>query len=131
MAFRFKSKYGAKRTEVDGIKFASKSESERYKVLRDAVGKTICELELQPRFVLQDKFRYRDENIRAIEYVADFRYTVGLGRSGETCYSVVEDVKGMILPEFKLKLKIWKKLYGHLYEFRIVKGAKAVRATPI
>jgi hypothetical protein len=132
MALRFNgSKYGAKRVEIDGHKFSSRMEGERYKILRDAVGNTICELELQPRFILQDKFRYRDENIRAIEYVADFRYTMGLGRPGETCYKVCEDVKGFILPEFKLKLKIWKKLYGHLYEFRIVKGAKAVRTPPI
>jgi hypothetical protein len=126
-----KSKFGAIRTQVDGIEFASKMEARRYVVLKSHVGKTISDLQLQPTFVLQESFRYGNEAIRKIEYKADFSYTVGLGGSGETCFRVVEDVKGMETPDFKIKLKIWKKLYGHLYQFRLVKGAKAVSSSPI
>jgi len=121
-------KYGAVKTCVNGVVFSSKAEAARYQTLLGYVGKTISDLELQPRFVLQEKFRHRDENIRAIEYVADFKYVKWPGNTPE--HTVVEDVKGMILPEFKLKLKIWKKLYGHLYEFRIVKGMKQIKSAP-
>ena len=124
------SKYNAEKTVVDGVEFASKMEARRYVVLKSYVGKTITDLERQPKFVLQDAFRYGREAVRKIEYRADFAYTVGLGRPGETCYRVVEDVKGMETPEFKIKLKIWKKLHGHLYQFRIVKGVKAILSAP-
>lgn len=127
------SKYGAKRVEVDGITFASKAESERYKTLKEAERQGIIRnLQLQPRFTLQEKFECRGEKIRAIEYVADFKYEMVM--NGTTLHhgpdEIVEDVKGMILPEFKMKLKLWKKRYGDLYGFRIVKGMKEVRKFP-
>lgn len=122
--FKARSKFGAVKTEVNGVKFASKAEAERYKTLLEAQARGIISgLELQPRFTLLDKFECRGEKIRAIEYVADFRYALP-GRE------VVEDVKGMILPEFKLKLKLWKRLFGESYEFRIVKGMKEIRSFP-
>ena len=127
------SKYGAQRVEVDGVKFASKAESERYKTLKEAERRGIIgAIQLQPRFTLLDKFECRGEKIRAIEYVADFMYV--LPRRGDFGLIgprvVVEDVKGMILPEFKLKLKLWKRLHGDTYEFRIVKGMKEIRTLP-
>lgn len=135
------SKYGAQRVEVDGVRFASKAESERYKTLKEAERRGIIRnLQLQPRFTLLDKFECRGEKIRAIEYVADFKYDIpcdevivsSVGFSQKvSCYNpVVEDVKGMILPEFKLKLKLWKRLHGDTYEFRIVKGMKEIRTIP-
>lgn len=92
-------KYNAKKTTVDGITFDSRKEAERYKELKalERVGK-IDKLELQPRFLLQDGFRYDGKAIRKIEYVADFLY-----RDLSTYELVVEDVKGVKTDVYKLK----------------------------
>lgn len=70
----------------------------------------ISDLELQPVFVLQDKFTYNNVVYRAINYVADFMY-----RAGDCLY--VEDVKGFKTPEHLLKRKIFLKQYGFLYNY--------------
>lgn len=111
------SKYRAKKTVVDGIKFDSKREAERYcelKLLEKA--KKIRNLELQPRFLLQDKFKDKQGNThRKIEYVADFLYIDKLGRN------VVEDVKGVLTDVYKIKKKIFLKIYDDKYYFREIR----------
>lgn len=109
-------KYNAKKTVVDGIKFDSKKEAERYKELKalERVGK-IERLELQPRFTLMDGFRYEGKAVRKIEYVADFLY-----RDLSTLELVVEDVKGVKTDVYKLKKKLFLKHYGNEYKFREV-----------
>lgn len=106
-------KYHAKKTVVDGITFDSKKEAERYKELKalQLVGK-IDRLELQPRFTLMDGFRYEGKAIRKIEYVADFLY-----RDLSTLELVVEDVKGVKTDVYKLKKKLFLKIYGNEYKF--------------
>lgn len=107
------NKYHAKKTTVDGITFDSRKEAERYKELKalELVGK-IDRLELQPRFVLMDGFRYEGKAIRKIEYVADFLY-----RDLSTLELVVEDVKGVKTDVYKLKKKLFLKHYGNEYKF--------------
>jgi dsDNA-binding SOS-regulon protein len=63
------SKYGAVRTEVDGISFASKKEARRYSELKllERAGE-IADLQLQPRFPLTVN------GVRVCTYVADFQY---------------------------------------------------------
>ena len=109
-------KYNAKKTVVDGIKFDSKKEAKRYKELKalELVGK-IDRLELQPRFLLQDGFRYEGKAIRKIEYVADFLY-----RDLSTYELVVEDVKGVKTDVYKLKKKLFLKRYGDEYRLEEV-----------
>ena len=109
-------KYNAKKTVVDGIKFDSKKEAARYEVLKglELVGK-IDRLELQPRFVLMDGFRYEGKAVRKIEYVADFLY-----RDLSTCELIVEDVKGVKTDVYKLKKKLFLKHYGNEYKFKEV-----------
>lgn len=111
------SKYRAKKTVVDGIKFDSKREAERYcelKLLEKA--KEIRNLELQPRFLLQDKFKDRNgKTHRKIEYVADFMY---IDKDGK---KIVEDVKGMMTDVYKLKKKMFLKIYDDQYEFREIR----------
>lgn len=109
-------KYNAKKTTVDGITFDSRKEAERYKELKELerVGK-IDRLELQPRFVLMDSFRYEGKAVRKIEYVADFLY-----RDISTLELVVEDVKGVKTDVYKLKKKLFLKHYGNEYKFREV-----------
>lgn len=103
--FQGYSKYGAKKTVIDGITFASKKEAKRYGELQLLLkAGEISDLVLQPRFLLQEKFTVRAEKIRAIEYVGDFQYIC----DGNT---IVEDVKGMVTEVFKLKSKLFKYRY--------------------
>lgn len=99
MAYR---KYNAKKTVINGIKFDSKREAARYceLVLLKKAHK-IKELELQPKFELQSKYKKGGKTIRAINYIADFKYyDVDKGEY------VVEDVKGMKTEVYKLKKKL-------------------------
>lgn len=108
-----RSKYNSIKTKVDGIKFDSKKEAERYQELKllERAG-IIKELELQPRFLLQDKFKLGGTTHRKIEYVADFKYW-----DKEKKVYIVEDVKGVKTDVYKLKKKIFLKKYGLKYMF--------------
>jgi hypothetical protein len=69
-------------------------------------------LELQPRFLLQDGFSKNKNRYRKIEYVADFQYI-------ENNKVIVEDVKGMQTEVFKIKRKLFEKKYPEL-ELKII-----------
>lgn len=102
------SKYRAKKTEVDGIKFDSKKEAKRYIALRELEKKgNIEKLMLQPRFLLQEGFRKNGKAYRKIEYVADFMYE----QDGKL---IIEDVKGIKTDVYKLKQKLFEKKYQDL-----------------
>lgn len=108
---RRRHKYNAKRTTIDGITFDSKAEARRYTQLKllERAG-TIRELELQPKFELQQKYQSGSgKNIRGIFYVADFLYI-----DTETGKTVIEDVKGRKTAVYNLKKKIFEKLYHPL-----------------
>jgi len=98
-----RSKYNARRTEVDGIDFDSAAEAARYVELRvlQAAG-DILDLELQPSYTLVPPFTTeRGEKVRAIVYRADFRYL-----DARTNRRIVEDVKGMKTDVYKIKRKL-------------------------
>ena len=102
-------KYGNVPTVVDGIRFDSKAEANRYSELRllERAG-TISDLECQPRYVL-------GTGKRPPVYVADFRYHEG-GRL------IIEDVKGGKATQtavFKLKAKLFRERYPAI-ELRII-----------
>lgn len=102
------SKYRAKKTEIDGIKFDSKKEAKRYIALKELEKKgNIEKLTLQPRFLLQEGFRKNGKAYRKIEYVADFMYE----QDGKL---IVEDVKGIKTDVYKLKQKLFEKRYQDL-----------------
>lgn len=102
------TKYRAKKTEIDGIKFDSKKEAKRYIALRELEKKgNIEKLMLQPRFLLQEGFRKNGKAYRKIEYVADFMYE----QDGKL---IIEDVKGMKTDVYKLKQKLFEKRYQDL-----------------
>lgn len=107
-------KYRASSTIIDWIKFSSKLESRFYQYFID-IGIEI--LELQPRFILQEKFELNGEKIRAIEYVSDFK----IKHQGDVFYV---DSKGFLTPEFKIKLKLWKKIYWQDNYLIIAKSIK-------
>ena len=69
------SKYKNKKTQIDMYIFDSAKEAKRYKELKylEMAGE-ISNLELQPRFLLQESFKKNGRTYRKIEYVADFKY---------------------------------------------------------
>ncbi len=95
----FRSKYKAVKTEVDGITFDSKREAARYMelVLLERAGE-ISHLELQPSFVCMVNGH------KICTYKADFRYF-------SASKSIVEDVKGVKTPVYRLKKKLVEALY--------------------
>lgn len=115
-----RSKYHAKKTVVDGIRFDSLKEGRRYIELKDLqrAGK-ISELELQVPFLLIEEHREPDTIgpkgghtkgrliERACYYKADFVYT-----DETTGEKVVEDCKGMRTPEYIIKRKLMYDRYG-------------------
>jgi len=108
------NKYRNKKTQIDMYVFDSIAESKRYKelALLQRAGK-ITELQLQPKFLLQESFRKNGKTYRKIEYIADFMYE-------ENNKIIVEDVKGKKTEVFKLKRKLFEKKYPAL-ELRIIK----------
>ena len=110
-------KYNARATFYDGVWFPSQAEADRYKELKlaEAAGE-IKYLLLHPKYILQDTFKDNTgKKQSAIHYIADFKYL-----ETATANWVVEDVKGVETPVFKLKAKMFKKLYPNL-ELRIVR----------
>lgn len=107
------NKYGAKRTEVDGIHFDSKMEAEYYRqlMLLQRAG-VITDLELQPQFVLLDPFTKNGKRVNGIVYRADFQYKEG-------AKTVIVDVKGAKTEGFKLKKKLFDSRYPDL-ELKLV-----------
>ena len=101
-----KSKYRAVKTVVDGITFASKAEAERYRELKvlEKAGE-IGLLSLQPVFVLADAVTINGRKKPALKYKADFSYMTKAGW-------VVEDVKGMLTPVYRLKRHLMKSQLG-------------------
>lgn len=97
------NKYNAIKTEVDGIVFDSKGEGKRYWELKMLLRTgEITKLELQPKFVLQEKFQDNElRNHRAITYTADFMYL-------EKGRKIVEDFKSKATrtPAYMMKKKM-------------------------
>lgn len=103
------SKYGSKKTELDGIVFDSKREASRYAELKlMEMAKLISDLELQVPFELIPAQRINNKVVeRACTYVADFVYYDKA--MGET---VVEDAKGMRTDVYKIKRKLMLQKYN-------------------
>jgi hypothetical protein len=66
-------------------------------------GGRISGLKQQPRFELKRAFVFKGENIRKIEYVADFGYF-----DKYTKMFCIEDTKGYKTEIYKLKIKLLK-----------------------
>jgi hypothetical protein len=112
------SKYRAKKTVIDGICFDSKKEATRYMFLRDSLKRgDISDLQMQVKYVLIPAQYEHDRTgkvcgkikgrllERECSYYADFQYR---DKDGNL---IVEDVKGMRLPAYKIKRKMM--LYFH------------------
>lgn len=118
-----RSKYGNRKTVVNGIEFDSRKEAVRYQELRllERAGK-ISGLRLQEKFVLIPSQREASTEVyksgpqkgrrkpgklleKECSYIADFCYT----ENGEI---VVEDTKGFRTETYKIKRKLMLERYG-------------------
>ena len=92
------SKYGNRKTEVDGITFDSRKEAERYQELRlmERAG-LISGFQRQVKIEIIPK----TAKFRACYYIADYVYFDK--QTGKTVY---EDAKGMRTEIYKLKKKL-------------------------
>jgi hypothetical protein len=108
-----RSKYNAKPTVVDGVRFASKAEARRDAELQllQRAGK-ISRVTRQPRFPLVVA------GVKVGTYVGDWQYYEILDGPKNAVREIVEDRKGALTPVFKLKWKIVKALYPDV-EFRL------------
>ena len=98
-------KYQNRKTTVDGITFDSAKEARRYGELKllERAGQ-ITGLEIQP------SFRIVVNNCLICTYKADFRYTTDTPHVRGLV--VVEDVKGMKTPVYRLKKKLMLAIHG-------------------
>jgi hypothetical protein len=110
------NKYHSKKTIVDGITFDSLKESQRYLVLKmmEKSG-VITDLELQPEFLLQERFVFNGKYIREIRYIADFSYTY----KGK---QIIEDIKSKatMTPIYLLKKKMLQFNYRDINFYEVL-----------
>ena len=96
-----RSKYGAKKTVVDGIMFDSKAEAAQYATLIQHRPRTrITRLRIHPRFPLSVAGQIIGY------YEADFSFIDDAGKLR------IQDVKGLILPLAKWKIAHFEAEYG-------------------
>lgn len=99
------SKYRARKTIVDGITFDSKLEARRYITLKEMEEQgLISDLRRQVKYELlpkQEKEYPGDTTERACYYIADFVYMLGDRK-------IVEDTKGILTPDFRIKRKLFR-----------------------
>jgi hypothetical protein len=102
-----RSKYGAKKTVIDGIQFDSQSEGRYYEELVRQKGEgLIKDFTLQPQFTLLDSFELNGKKIRPIKYIADFEVHHFDGRVD------IIDIKGIETPDFKIKKKLFQSKFN-------------------
>lgn len=108
-----KNKFNAKSKVIDGHKFPSLKEAKRYKELKllEKAG-NIKNLELQPKFEIIPKQKYRGKTLRKAEYTPDFKYY-----DVDNNEWVIEEVKGMPTVDYVLRKKLFILKYGNEYKF--------------
>lgn len=93
------SKYKSKKSECEGIMFDSEAERDFYIYLMKKYSRDI--IIIQPSYTLLESFRdNQGKLVRAITYKGDFEVN-----------GTVYDVKGMVLPLFVIKEKLFKKKF--------------------
>ena len=99
------NKYFAKKTVAMGLKFDSRWEAERWGQLKamERAG-VVTQLERQVKYELTIN------DVKICDYIADFRYL--LEEENGLSKLVVEDAKGILTAEFKLKKKMMKAIHG-------------------
>lgn len=98
----FRSKYGAQKKVVDGIKFDSIKEAKRYGELKLLLRSGEIDL-----LKLQVPFELNPGGTYSLKYFADFVYWDCMKKE-----TVVEDVKGFRNKTYLKKRKLMKKVHG-------------------
>lgn len=104
-----KRKYNNKKVTIDGIKFDSKKEANRYQELKLMQrASIISDLQRQVKYVLIPSQKGDDGRVieRPCTYIADFVY---IDENGKT---VVEDTKGYRTSDYKIKRKLMLYIHG-------------------
>lgn len=106
------SKYKSQKIVVDGIIFDSKDEAKFYDYLKELKSKgKISNFELQPKFTLIPKFKYKGKTERAATYTLDFLI---YNLDGTETYV---DVKGFSTQQGEFKFKLLKSQHSDM-DFR-------------
>lgn len=105
-----KSKYKNEKVVIDGTRFDSQKEANRYLdlLVLEKAG-LIQDLHRQVRFELQPSYKKNGKTVRPIYYVADFVYYDTF--KGQ---KIVEDTKGYRTEIYKLKKKLFEFRYPEL-----------------
>lgn len=107
---------------LDGVVFDSKWELKVYQWLTTHVSATF---ELQPKFVLLEKFRdFEGKAQREIAYFADFKIW-----SDTKDQYIIVDAKGLLTSDFKLKKKLFMSRYPGIPLY-LPKNEKQLKAIP-
>ena len=102
------SKYKSKKVTIDNITFDSKMEGQYYLYLKELKSEgEIKDFTLQPEFILQPKFEKDGKKYLPIKYKADFKVI-----HNDDSVKII-DIKGQVLPLFKLKEKMFHYNYDH------------------
>jgi len=105
------SKYRSNPCVIDSIRFASQKEGKRYQeLLLLQKAKKICNLKLQPKFLIEINGK------KICTYIADFEYdrilTASFSKNGGFLERICEDCKGFKTPIYRLKKKLMNAVYG-------------------
>lgn len=99
-AIKERSKYSAKKVQIDGITFDSQAEASRYVELRN-----MERAELISDLKVHETFRLVVNGILVCSYECDFRYLQD-GRR------ITEDVKGVKTRDYQIKRKLMKAVHN-------------------
>lgn len=111
------SKYRSEITEIDGIKFHSKKEAEKYQSLKFMkMGGLVTDFSCQPKFKILDAFEKDGQKYRAIYYVADFDVTYPDGKREIIDIKPFDKRTGkfFLTPVFAIKQKMFDLKYPDL-----------------
>lgn len=100
------SKYGNKKVVVDGEKFDSKKECGRYQqlLMMERAG-LIKDLKRQVKYELAPSVTIKGRKRPPLTYIADHVFI-------ENGQKIVEDVKGMVTKEYRIKRHLMKAVHG-------------------
>jgi len=97
-----KHKYGASKTEVNGIVFDSKKEANRYSELLILLKAGVIGL-----LTLQVPYELNPGGTYSLKYIADFEYIDAM-----TGQKITEDAKGFRIREYRKKKRLMFKVHG-------------------
>ncbi len=120
------NKYHAREIVIDGIKFPSKVEGNRYMELKLLqFHGDISNLEVHPHFELFPETKIHGEKLKSIEYTADFRYLDLVNR-----VNVIEEVKAIMTRDAVLRINLFQRLHPE-YVFRLIRTLKVKRRAKV